>query len=372
MITTEMIESCYKYAKKIAYGEIISLEDAKQFISKESKMNSGSARDYIISIIKMIKGEKFQRTINITAATIIFNRIYRDYKEDGLEKAIQATRLNIDYYKSVKSKSLPGLSKLCDDFENIYLTKNKNNSEENYDENNNTRISSVEIWLEILKKELALENDIVDILYYYYDCNDFVSQDEVLSKFNIGGNGGLNSKVKAFGKRIIDFTKIEKQYKADGTERRWNIPFLGKQENNNILWKIRPELAEALKLLSFENPRIIENNEDGDLTSVVSREEGKKKEIYTTKYERNPKNRKDCIKFHGPICKVCGFDFFKVYGDVGDGFIEVHHINPISTLEEVVLINPENDLVPVCSNCHRMIHRKRDQVLTVEELKDKT
>jgi len=99
--------------------------------------------------------------------------------------------------------------------------------------------------------------------------------------------------------------------------------------------------------------------------------EGRKKEIYTTKYERNITNRHECIRFHGTACKSCGFDFLKVYGLWGEGFIEVHHIKPLYCLNEEIVVNPQTDLVPVCSNCHRMIHRKKNQILTVEELKIK-
>ncbi|MBR3918614.1 MAG: HNH endonuclease [Clostridia bacterium] len=66
---------------------------------------------------------------------------------------------------------------------------------------------------------------------------------------------------------------------------------------------------------------------------------------------------------------VCGFDFEKTYGDLGKDFIEVHHTKPLFSLEEEVKINPRTDLVCVCSNCHRMIHRKRDSIISIDELK---
>ena len=97
--------------------------------------------------------------------------------------------------------------------------------------------------------------------------------------------------------------------------------------------------------------------------------EGKQKKIYTTKYERSYKNREKAIKIHGTRCMVCDFDFEEAYGELGKDFIEVHHTKPLYSLEEEMEINPEEDLVCLCSNCHRMIHRKRDKVLTVEELK---
>lgn len=97
--------------------------------------------------------------------------------------------------------------------------------------------------------------------------------------------------------------------------------------------------------------------------------EGRLLTYYAKRYERNPANREAAIKIHGVVCKVCGFDFVKVYGELGQGFIEIHHRNPLSSLEEEVIVNPETDLIPVCANCHRMLHRKREKVLSVEELK---
>ena len=97
--------------------------------------------------------------------------------------------------------------------------------------------------------------------------------------------------------------------------------------------------------------------------------EGKKIRIYTTKYERNPANRREAIKLHGTRCMVCDFDFEEVYGELGKDFIEVHHTKPLSSLEHEVEVNPEEDLVCLCSNCHRMIHRNRNKIMTVEKLK---
>ena len=59
----------------------------------------------------------------------------------------------------------------------------------------------------------------------------------------------------------------------------------------------------------------------------------------------------------------------KTYGDLGKGFIEVHHVVPLYSLEEETVPNPATDMVCLCPNCHRMIHRKKDGIMTVEELK---
>ena len=86
--------------------------------------------------------------------------------------------------------------------------------------------------------------------------------------------------------------------------------------------------------------------------------EGKKNEITTNRYERNPLNRKLCLLKNGYTCKICGFNFEKVYGNIGKGFIHVHHIVPVSLMGGEYIINPETDLIPLCPNCHAMIHKQ--------------
>ncbi len=66
-------------------------------------------------------------------------------------------------------------------------------------------------------------------------------------------------------------------------------------------------------------------------------------------------------------CSVCGFSFEETYGEPGRGFIEMHHVVPISQLVESSVTHV-SDLVPVCSNCHRMLHRRRPWV-SVADLK---
>ena len=85
--------------------------------------------------------------------------------------------------------------------------------------------------------------------------------------------------------------------------------------------------------------------------------EGKKTVAQDTRYERNPLNRKLCLEYHGCACCVCGMDFESVYGELGKGFIHVHHLVPVSTYTEAMIIDPKTDLVPICPNCHAMVHR---------------
>ena len=102
---------------------------------------------------------------------------------------------------------------------------------------------------------------------------------------------------------------------------------------------------------------------------IQNNREGKVLQYYTTKYERNQANRAAAIKIHGNKCMACGFDFEDTYGELGKNFIEVHHIKPLSSVNQEVVINPETDLVCLCSNCHRMIHRRRDKIIGLDELR---
>ena len=74
---------------------------------------------------------------------------------------------------------------------------------------------------------------------------------------------------------------------------------------------------------------------------------------------RSAKARKDCIEHFGSTCKVCGLDFEALYGKRGKGFIHVHHLNPMAGAEGPRPVDPKKDLIPVCPNCHAMLHRGR-------------
>lgn len=110
------------------------------------------------------------------------------------------------------------------------------------------------------------------------------------------------------------------------------------------------------------------SDEITDLNNEIA--EGAKLRITVNRYERSNEARRKCIEANGCRCVVCGFDFKKVYGKIGEGFIHVHHIKPIAEIGESYVVNPATDLVPVCPNCHAMLHHSEDEnVLTVEELK---
>lgn len=91
--------------------------------------------------------------------------------------------------------------------------------------------------------------------------------------------------------------------------------------------------------------------------------EGELSEMHAVRHERNQEARRLCLTHyrarHGGqvVCECCGFDFGAAYGALGEDFMEVHHLSPISQQPGAHAICPETDLVPLCANCHAMIHR---------------
>ncbi|MCK9426014.1 MAG: HNH endonuclease [Ignavibacteriaceae bacterium] len=96
--------------------------------------------------------------------------------------------------------------------------------------------------------------------------------------------------------------------------------------------------------------------------------EGACRKVTVNTYERNFEARKKCISHYGLKCIVCSFDFQKVYGSLGDGYIHVHHLKPLSEIGKEYKLDPIKDLRPVCPNCHAMIHRRQSD-LSIDDLK---
>ena len=102
--------------------------------------------------------------------------------------------------------------------------------------------------------------------------------------------------------------------------------------------------------------------------TIQGEKEGTQYEKTVTKHERNPINRKLCLQLKGYACAVCGILFEDLYGKIGHNFIEIHHVNPVSEMGDDHVVDIINELVPLCSNCHSMAHRRKPPY-SIEELK---
>jgi len=132
--------------------------------------------------------------------------------------------------------------------------------------------------------------------------------------------------------------------------------------------EIRSDVREKLELawlefLATENP--IELYSQPAQIFI----EGGNTQILQTVYERSKSAREACLKHHGYSCAVCKLDFKTKYGIIGENFIHVHHLTPVHVNgSEQRRINPIADLVPVCPNCHAMLH-KNTPPFTIDDLK---
>ena len=132
--------------------------------------------------------------------------------------------------------------------------------------------------------------------------------------------------------------------------------------------EIKPQIVEEIDKY-FNNaktaPSIIGHN---SVEPESGHTEGSSKEVVLTRYERNEDARDACLKLFGYDCSVCGINFEKTYGDIGKGFIHVHHLVPMSSIGKEYKIDHKTDLRPVCPNCHSMLHKKNPP-LSIDELK---
>lgn len=153
---------------------------------------------------------------------------------------------------------------------------------------------------------------------------------------------------------------------------RWNsksvmFTYLGKPKissfQNDI---ILADGIRTIKLTLVFDAFSLANDELQEATNLT---EGSMRYTFGRRFERNPRLRSECINHHGTDCKICGFRFEEVYGDLGLNYCHVHHISPLSEVGESHTVCPKTDLIPVCPNCHAMLHKTKP-ALTPDQLRE--
>ncbi|HMN27668.1 MAG TPA: HNH endonuclease [Caldilineaceae bacterium] len=152
------------------------------------------------------------------------------------------------------------------------------------------------------------------------------------------------SKYKWQGLSRLFAVSFLKPLQAQQLAKLWGIDFENLNQNFSN-WQTPDELQYPTKLI-----------------------EGAKKQVTVNAYERNPQAREECIKHYGYNCSVCGFNFEMVYGNLGKIYTHVHHLVALASIGDSYVIDPINDLRPVCANCHAMLHQ-RDPAFSTDELK---
>ncbi|WP_167140547.1 HNH endonuclease [Diaminobutyricimonas sp. TR449] len=114
-------------------------------------------------------------------------------------------------------------------------------------------------------------------------------------------------------------------------------------------------MAMLLSLLPLDDPE--SDGSHATLDNAQFAVEGRTRRVETNWYERSRSNRALAIIAHGTTCASCGFSFERSYGELGTGYVEIHHLTPVHLMDAPRVVNPIEELVPLCSNCHRMVHR---------------
>ncbi len=157
-------------------------------------------------------------------------------------------------------------------------------------------------------------------------------------------------------------------------ERKFSIPKRKNYMGRNVWYANRrddiPEVKELVsKVIELVNKRNV--LQVPDLDRAVN--EGNRRSVTHFYIERDAKivsdKKKKVFKDEGKLCcKVCDFDFAATYGELGKGYCEAHHstkqLSEYDGKEKTKL----EDLAIVCSNCHRIIHRKK-KMLDIDELR---
>lgn len=188
---------------------------------------------------------------------------------------------------------------------------------------------------------------------------------EVLNQLPINGNKNELEKFRnpnGVGLKLSNFLALDDSYSGKGMSATSKLDkeiFSEFKDNRETLKKLATSIRESAT--NHEIKKAILSIDDNEIDDGTSRYEGKILHKYHLYRERNPtltrKKKEQALAQYGKLeCEQCGFDYAKVYGDVGYGFMECHHKLPLYLLTEEKKTKLE-DLMLVCANCHRMLHR---------------
>ena len=172
--------------------------------------------------------------------------------------------------------------------------------------------------------------------------------------------------------QILDrcFSDRHRYYEIEDLVEKVNEAFLDLYGTTVSLRQIRADITHMRDRLVYDAPieAVSSTLQPDEEEEDKQRLEGRMTEAKVLRRQRNRQARQQCLEASGYNCYICGFDFEKTYGEIGKGFLEVHHKRPISTYDEEHEI-PQSELVALCSNCHSMVHRRKE-AMDVDELKN--
>lgn len=236
------------------------------------------------------------------------------------------------------------------------------------------KIPSVQQYQDVIEKFFSHRQiETLKTLYYFPDAS--ATAKDLAKALNYASYHAANRQIGQIGKIISQHTGIvPPAYIGNNGEQPAYFLLVGEYFKDTG-WNMWNEMQEAL-----ENLNLVSGNTDDSIERLPTEtfqfdedelfNEGKVVRVFVNRYERNQKARQECIRHYGDKCYVCGFDFGATYGDIAKGFIHVHHKTQLADTHEEYNVDPINDLIPVCANCHSVIHLTKT-AMTIEELKER-
>lgn len=160
--------------------------------------------------------------------------------------------------------------------------------------------------------------------------------------------------------------KLRKELQVEPEQNLHVIATFLKQPNEEWQWQLRPNFVAAL--IEFGIDAYPSTNALEELDANEDLVEGTAFTVKVNAYERNPVARQKCINYYGFSCYVCKFNFKNTYSEITSDHIHVHHLIPLASVGKEYVIDPIQDLRPVCANCHTVIHL-RTPPYSIEEMK---
>ncbi len=208
--------------------------------------------------------------------------------------------------------------------------------------------------LESMRPRLVNDDHIRMFQAQYYAPDRTATASEIARWGSIKNHRLVNLRYGRLGYQFADEAGIVIEVAEGGTNRfvGWEVWSIGWADGSRFYWQMLPQVAEALERLGWVDPVVLSTRDEAFAPSPLT--EGRPCPTSSITYERNPEARRRCIERYGAVCCVCGFDSERVYG-VGR-VIHVHHLRPLSEMGREYVVDPIQDLRPVCPNCHAIIH----------------
>lgn len=190
-------------------------------------------------------------------------------------------------------------------------------------------------------------------------CDGPLSAKDIAAQLRLAHHVRANSILGRAGRKLFETNPLEfrsRGWKPWAEDSGWyHVVAPGERSNPkaSFLWFLREEIKHTIQDLGWAAPA---KEKTKYTTKRIAYEGAEILRLITTR-ERNPILRQACIEQHGCRCFACKIDFQEAYGAIGKGFIHVHHLEPISVRQGKRNTNARTDMVPVCPNCHAMIHR---------------